>query len=135
MNERHRWGDAPEHDILPDARSYSIVAFHLERDLEGGSEPFLDLTLRRGAERRILRFWSPRDLEIERGGPTYTGGLQISDISSQGLEDLTVRVWDCEGSRGAVSFVAKRVENLSKEPEYSQESFTSVHQRTGPFPR
>jgi len=114
MNERLRWGAAAEHSILPDAIFYRIVALRIERDPEDGSEPFLDLTVRRGAERRLLRFWSPQDLEIERGGPTDTSGFQISDISSSGLEGLNVRVWNCEGSLGAVSFVARRVDDLTK---------------------
>jgi hypothetical protein len=77
-----------------------------------GGEPFLDLTVERRGERRTLRFWSPRDLEIERGGPQNTGGLEILDISARGLDRLAVRVSDFEASPGAVRFVARAVENL-----------------------
>jgi hypothetical protein len=77
MNEQSRWGDAPDHEILPEASSYNIVALRIDRVPEDGSEPFLDLTVRRRAERRLLRFWSPQDLEIERGGPTDTGGFRV----------------------------------------------------------
>ena len=112
-----RWGDAPEHEILPNAISYHIVALHIERDPEDGSEAFLDLTVRRGTERRLLRFWSPRELEIERGGPTNTGGFQIQDISSRGMEDLGVRVYDCEAGGEGVSFLARHVDDLTKAPD------------------
>ena len=53
------------------------MALRIEREPKDGSEAFLDLTVRRGTERRQLRFWSPQELEIERGGPTRTGGFQI----------------------------------------------------------
>lgn len=103
MDEQLLWGDGDDHGILPDANFYSIVAIHIERDPEDGSEPFLDLTVSR-TERRLLRFWSPQDLEIEHGGPFDTGGSRIQDISSRGLNGLGVRVRDCEGPLGAVSF-------------------------------
>ena len=76
-------------------------------------EPFLDLILRRGQERRVLRFWSPQNLEVERGGPTMTHGLVIYDIRARGLERLTMEVDDFESSDGKVSFVARAVEELS----------------------
>jgi hypothetical protein len=59
----------PEHSILPRAWEFEIVGLRLEKVPVDESEPFLDLALQRGTERRVLRFWSPRDLEIERGGP------------------------------------------------------------------
>jgi hypothetical protein len=112
-----RWGDAPEHKILPNAISYHIVALHIEPDPADGSEAFMDLTVRRGTERRLPRFWSPQELEIERGGPTNTGGFQIQDISSRRMEDLGVRAYDCEAGGEGVSFVARRVDDLTKELE------------------
>jgi len=105
-----RWGEAPEHKILPNASSYHIVAVRIELDPEDGSEAFLDVTVRRGTERRLLRFWSPRELEIETegGGPINTGGFQIQDISSRGMEGLGVRVYDCEAAReGSPSWLDK----------------------------
>lgn len=107
------WGDAPQHPILPNAHRYAIVALQLELEPEDGSEPFLDLVLRQGAERRRLRFWSPQELEIERGGPVDTGGFEILDISSRGLEELGVLVSDSEGAGGGtVRFLARRVEEV-----------------------
>jgi len=69
--------------------------------------------LRRGVERVNLRFWSPQDLEIERGGPSKTGGLMIEDISARGWDRIGVRVTDREPTRGAMRFVARAVDLLS----------------------
>ena len=102
-----------DHPILSHANTWEIVGMRLERDPQDGEEPFVDLTLRRGLERTILRFWSPQDLEIERGGPTNTGGLAIEDVSTRGWERIGVRVTDREATLGAVRFLARAVEVLS----------------------
>jgi hypothetical protein len=102
-----------DHPILPHAHTWEIVGLRLERDPQTGHEPFLDLTLRRGGEHVNLRFWSPQDLEIERGGPTNTGGLVIEDISARGWDRIGVRVTDREVTVGAVRFVARAVDRLS----------------------
>jgi hypothetical protein len=73
-------------------------------------ESYLDLVLRRGPERRTFRFWSPQEIEIERGGPRMTHGLVILDVRNRGLEKLGVRVDDFEGSVGSVRFWARAVE-------------------------
>jgi hypothetical protein len=102
----------PDHPILPRAWEFEIVGLRLERSPIDETEPFLDLTVIRGTERRTLRFWSPADLEIERGGPAMTGGLVILDIRGRGLDRLGVRVDDFEASRGSVRFVARSVEEV-----------------------
>jgi hypothetical protein len=102
----------PDHDILPEAWRWEIVGVHLERAPEDGGEPFLDLTLRLGRDRRRLRFWSPSDIEIERGGPCMTAGLVIKDLRPRGLDGLTVAVDDFEATVGATRFVARSVEPL-----------------------
>jgi len=79
----------PEHSILPKAFEYEVIGLRLEREPLNGGEPFLDLTVRRGVERRRFRFWSPQNLEIERGGPAMTSRLVILDrghMDSTGLE-------------------------------------------------
>jgi hypothetical protein len=101
------------HPILDKAWEYTIVGLRLEREPVDGQEPFLDLTLRSGDQRRCLRFWSPAELEIEKGGPIYTGGLILLDIRARGLDGIGVQVDDMEGSRGAVRFVARLVEEIS----------------------
>ena len=115
MGYSNLWGEAPEHVVLPRAHEYEIVAFRLEREPMDGDEPYVDIVFRRGAERRLLRFWSPQELQIERGGPVRTGGLTIQDISGRGLERLGVRVADFESSHGAVTFLARTVCELPRE--------------------
>lgn len=105
----------PEHPILPRAWEYEIIGIRLEREPYDGSEPFLDLRLRKGTERRLLRFWSPCELEIERGGPCMTSGLVIRDIRARGLDGLGVMVSDFEASPGSVEFLARTVEAISEE--------------------
>jgi len=101
-----------DHDILSEAWRWEIVGFCLERAPEDGGEPFLDLTLRLGESRRRLRFWSPSDIEIERGGPYMTSGLVIKDLRPRGLDGLAVAVDDFEATTGATRFVARSVEAL-----------------------
>jgi hypothetical protein len=103
--------DDPEHPILADAHTWEIVGFNLQKDPVDQGEPYLDLTVRRDRELRVLRFWSPRDVEIQKGGPAMTHGLSIVDVSSRGLEGIGVRVCDFEASPGSVSFWARTVED------------------------
>jgi GNAT superfamily N-acetyltransferase len=112
-----------EHAILPRAFEYEIVGLHLEREPADEQEPYLDLVLRRGAERRILRFWSPVDIEIERGGPTMTSGLVIRDIRQRGIAHLGVRVDDFEGTQGAVRFSARAVERQDEPTSLTEITF------------
>src|SRR6476646_10186057 len=102
----------PEHPILPGACEYEIIGLRLEREPPDGIEPFLDLTLRRGQQRRVFRFWSPQNLEVERGGPRMTHGLVIYDIRARGWDRLDVEVADFENTEGGVSFFARAVEEL-----------------------
>ena len=93
-----------EHSVLPEAWTWEIVGLNLQRVPSDGSEPYLDLTLRRSGAECRLRFWSPQQLIIQEGGPVLTHGLTIHDISRRGLEGLGVLVYDIEGSTGAVRF-------------------------------
>ncbi len=99
-----------EHTILSEAWTWEIVGFNLQREPGDDSEPFIDLTLRRGDQRRVFRFFSPCDVQIEKGGPRMTSGLSIVDVGARGLENLGVCVCDFEGSGGAVTFWARDVE-------------------------
>ena len=67
------------------------------------------MTLKKGDTLRHFRFYSPQDLEIEKGFPSKTGGFCILDVSKRGLEGLGVRVDDLEARRGAVRFWAREV--------------------------
>jgi hypothetical protein len=102
------------HPILPESWRYEIVGIRLDHFPMDGGEPFLDLTLQRGAERRILRFWSPIEIEIEKGGPSMTSGFVIRDIRGRQLEGIGVLVDDFEASCGAVRFLARTVDELSR---------------------
>jgi len=113
-----------EHSILPRAFEYEIVGLHLEREPADEHEPYLDLVLRRGADRRVLRFWSPVDIEIERGGPTMTSGLVIHDIRHRGIPNQGVRVDDFEGTQGAVRFSARAVERQDEPISLTSVTFT-----------
>jgi hypothetical protein len=107
--------EEPIHPILPCAWKYEIIGIRLEREPFDGSEPYLDLRLRNGTDRRLLRFWSPRELEIECGGPRMTGGLVIRDVRARGLDGIGVMVDDVEASPGSVTFYARTVEAISEE--------------------
>jgi hypothetical protein len=102
-----------EHAILRNSWEYEIVGLRLEKEPTVEHEPFLDLALRRGSERRTLRFWSPSELEIERGGPLMTDGLTIFDIHHRGMENIGVWVTDVEASQGSVRFFARSVEEIT----------------------
>ena len=109
---RHRSAEGTDHPILAQAWRYRIVSLVLELEPLDGGEPYLDLVLRYREDRRRLRFWSPQDLEIERGGPRHTHGLEILDVRDRGLDRLGVRVDDFEASSGSVRFWARAVEDL-----------------------
>jgi hypothetical protein len=59
-----------------------------------------------------LQFYWPRDLEIERGFPIHTCGMEILDVSARQMEGVGVRVQDFEACRGAVTFWASDVVDL-----------------------
>jgi hypothetical protein len=99
----------PYHPILERSWEYEIFTFSFWQWQNGESEPFIDLTLKKGDTFRHFRFYSPQDLEIEKGFPFKTGGFCILDVSQRGLEGLGVRVDDFEASWGAVRFWAREV--------------------------
>jgi hypothetical protein len=110
--ERH-WGEGePPHPILPEAHKWEIIGLRLEHDPIDAAEPYLDLSVRGGADRRVLRFWSPVDLCIEEGGPRMTHWLGILDMRSRQLDGIGIRVDDFEGSFGSVRFSARAVEQI-----------------------
>lgn len=105
----------PPHRIIDAPHSYQLRALRYDTGADGG-EPYLDLELGKGPEIRRLRFWSPRDLEIEKGFPQSTGGMEILDVSARHLDGIGVRVADCESSWGAITFWARCVVDLADEP-------------------
>jgi hypothetical protein len=110
--QRHWGAGEPAHPILSEAHKWEIIGLRLELDPIDATEPYLDLTVRRGTDRRVLRFWSPVDLCIEEGGPRMTHGLEILDVRARQLDGIGVRVDDFEGSNGSVRFSARSVEQV-----------------------
>ena len=98
----------PDHPIIDRPHEFRIGTLHLHVGLDG-QEPYLDLHLHRRDEERRLRFYSPQDLEIEKGFPEPTHGMRILDVSGRQLEGLRVRVADFEASWGSITFWAKDV--------------------------
>jgi hypothetical protein len=104
----------PHHPILECSWEYEVFTFSFHQFMYEESEPFIDLTLKRGDELRSFRFYSPQDLEIEKGFPRKTGGFCIFDVSSRGMEGLKVRVDDAEASWGAIRFWAREVIEIGR---------------------
>ena len=99
----------PVHSVVERPWEYEILSLGFYQSQTGEFEPFIDLTLKKGDRLRHLRFYSPRELEIEKGFPAKTGGFCIYDVSARGMEGLGVRVDDFEASWGAVKFWAREV--------------------------
>lgn len=101
----------PQHPILDRPHEYRILDlwYHMGSN---GEQPFIDLNLGRGDTVRRLRFLSPRDLEIEKGFPAPTNGMEILDVRARQLEDVGVRVGDFEASFGSITFWAREVVDL-----------------------
>ena len=99
----------PEHPILPRAWEYDVVGLNLQFAPDNEDEPFLDLTLQRDREQRVLRFWSPQQLTLEEGALT-THGMVIEDVRYRRLEGLGVHVNDFEVTNGGLRFRAGSVE-------------------------
>jgi len=97
-----------DHPVLPDAWRYEIVGLRLELKPQDEAEPFIDLTLELSGERRTLRFYSPRSIEIEKGGPV-SGGLKILDVAGRQLDGIRVHVDDYEARSGSLRFWARDV--------------------------
>ncbi len=104
----------PLHPIIDGPHNYDILGFYYKVDLNDPQESYIDLTLKKDSTVRRLRFYGPRDLEIEKGFPWATGGMEILDVSKRQLENINVWVNDFEASNGAVTFWAKSVFDLDK---------------------
>lgn len=89
-----------------------IVVSELAPD--DGGDPHADLVLASASRRVALRFWSPRQIEIEEGEPSAIG-MEILDVSARGLDGVSVRVDNHECSGGALRFVARALEIIRDE--------------------
>ncbi|PHS19060.1 MAG: hypothetical protein COA78_01465 [Blastopirellula sp.] len=102
------------HSIIDNPHEYHILRMCYEVK-NNGCESFLDLHLAKGDLTRRLRFWSPQDLEIEKGFPQPTSGMQILDVRSHQMDGIGVRVSDSEATLGAITFWARDVIDLENE--------------------
>ncbi|SFZ77356.1 hypothetical protein [Chitinimonas taiwanensis] len=96
--------------VVESPHLYDIEYFAYGFDDEDNSKSYIDLHLKKGGEECKLRFWGPRDLQIEKGFPYATGGMYIEDVSKHGLDSLNVYVGDFEAAHGSITFWAKDVE-------------------------
>ena len=102
----------PAHPIIERPWLFSIAEFRYHVGLDG-TEPFIDLILKRDSVTRRLRFWSPQDLQIEEGCfPAPTRGMEILDVSKRQLDGIRVHVTDFEATRGSITFWARDVVDL-----------------------
>ena len=79
-----------DHPIIGSPWTYTITELHVVHP--PSDEPYLDLVLRKDDTVRRLRFLSPQNIHIREGAWSNGIGLEIFDVSSQGLERLNVKV-------------------------------------------
>lgn len=106
------WGDSPVHPIVERPHEFDIVRLDYHNDPNDSRNSFLDLTLKRDATVRRLRFLRPQRLVIEEGFPASTRGMIILDIQHRQWDDLRVEVADFESSHGSITFCAAQVIDL-----------------------
>ena len=99
----------PDHPVLESAGTYSLLEFYYHGFSWTPDDHYIELTLQKGPDVVHLRFSRPRQLTINEYFPTQRG-LFISNISRDGLEDVAVKVGDCENS--SIQFYAKSVVRL-----------------------
>jgi len=107
----------PLHPIIDAPFNYDIIGFNYQINREDPLKSYIDMTLQKDDVVRRLRFIGPRDLEIEKGFPMATAGMEILDVKSRQMTDINVWVNDFEASQGAVTFWAKSVIDLDKRHE------------------
>jgi len=98
----------PDHPVLAEPWTYELVAMHWKLDPRDDRDDYLDLTLRRGAEVRKLRFVRPQNIKIDQGFHGTLNGFVILDISNRQWDNLRVEVINFEQDPG-ITFVASHV--------------------------
>jgi hypothetical protein len=102
-----------EHPILPAQAAWEAIGLNIQQGFDDPRGFHLDLTLRRGAEVRRLRFHDPQRLEINPRISAHNHGVVILDISGRRLEKVNVLVGGFESNDGVVEFLARDVEALA----------------------
>lgn len=100
---------APNHSVLEDPYTYDIV----EVRYTATAAPYgtLDLSLEKNGVRTVLRFTDVDQLEIDRGFPHDSIGLEILDVSGFGWEHARIRVDNFESAPG-IRFWARDVHRI-----------------------
>jgi hypothetical protein len=102
--------DAPDHPVLSEPYSYSVVAY----SYEVVEPPYgtLHLTLEKDGSKVELCFSGVHELQIDAGFPFTYMGLEILDITYLGWEHARVRVEGYEDAPG-IRFWARAVERVA----------------------
>ena len=102
------------HTILPMSMHYQFERIDWRmypRELAS-----LDMTLRRGTERKCLRFFRPSKVFIDVEFDQSHSGLVIRDISGRGWDDVRVQVL-VDDAHGGLGFFASDVVEVQCPPE------------------
>lgn len=75
----------PDHPILTEPFRWELLEFAYRRDLDDSGQSYVDMVFARDGQRRRLRFYDPRDVEISRGLPN-SGGMCITDVRGRQLD-------------------------------------------------
>jgi hypothetical protein len=94
--------------VLRSSGEYRVLGLRLE----SFREDFLDISLLRKMEHLILRFWSPRNLEIHRDDEDSRLTVLVDDEPPGG----GLRVTSPEGVRSTIRFDARAVERFKRWP-------------------
>jgi hypothetical protein len=103
----------PDHPILPDASGWELVEFTYRCDPADWRESYIDLVFERDGNKRRLRFFAPKNLEMSRGLPN-SSGMCIQGVSGRQLEGMRVRVTNFEEPSGATQFWAAEVVEITE---------------------
>jgi hypothetical protein len=102
----------PDHPIIERPYEHRLAELRYVIEAPDGGEPFIDMVLAKGSVTRRLRFWSPRDFNVQEGfSPDAYLGIQILDVSRRQLEDIAIEVSCFENTPG-FSFSARTIEEI-----------------------
>ena len=88
---------------------YRLTSFNYDCSSDNQEEHSIEIGFQLNNDVRKLCFEAPVRLKVEEGFPNITSRLEIIDVSSYQLENITVQVSDFELSEGGLCFYAKRV--------------------------
>ena len=99
----------PQHPILSKPWTYELERVDW-RPSPATAETYIDLTFRKGNQRRRLRFLSPTEVEVGKGFCGQCFGLAIHDIRSRGWDGLRIEVVNFEQGPGITFFAAEVID-------------------------